>query len=63
MKWQWKPGMNEPYLAITTEGNITDFVWNGSLFDKNVFGFGNCFKTKEEAEIMLEKIKKLLKGE
>lgn len=31
--------------------------------DNNYFDFGNCFKTKEEAEAMAEKIKKLLKGE
>lgn len=63
VNWKWKPKFDEAYWVITTSGDVNFFIWREGSADKDLFNFGNCFKTKEEAETMAEKFKKLLKGE
>lgn len=61
--YRWKPGMGEIYWVVFANSNIVPYKWYNDSIDNNYFDFGNCFKTKEEAEAMVEKIIKLLKGE
>lgn len=62
-KYRYKPGIGEIYWVVSANSNIVPYKWDNDSIDNNYFDFGNCFKTKEEAEAMAEKIKKLLKGE
>lgn len=61
--WKWKPKKGERYWFIGGHGQIRSYVWNNDFADIDFFNFGNYFKTKEEAEAMAKKIKKLLNAE
>lgn len=53
----WKPQRDETYYSIDRCGRI--FETNNVEYDtdKRAIRFGNCFKTKEKAEHMLQKIR------
>ena len=54
----WKPKEGEAYYVILTHGFIDYTIYDSdNRADNERLSFGNCFKTKEEAEHMLEKIK------
>ena len=59
--WKWKPKDGDTVYYFDEIGQILsdsyDDFSNGALSD-----FGNVFRTREEAEAMAEKVKKLLKG-
>lgn len=40
---------SEKYFAICPDGCISDYLWDGSNFDKTRYSQGHIFKTKEEA--------------
>lgn len=46
------------YWYIDCDGGLRNERWD-SEYDHNVFVIGNAFKTKEEAEFMMEKLKVL----
>lgn len=52
----WQPQYDEKYYYITTNGNVVQDTFNPS-FDKYRLSFKNCFKTRKEAQHMVEKIK------
>lgn len=52
----WQPQYDEKYYYITTSGNVAQDTFNPS-FDKYKLSFKNCFKTRKEAQHMVEKIK------
>lgn len=52
----WQPQYDEKYYYITTNGNVAQDTFNPS-FDKYRLSFKNCFKTRKEAQHMVEKIK------
>lgn len=52
----WQPQYDEKYYYITTSGNVAQDTFNPS-FDKYKLSFKNCFKTRKEAQCMVEKIK------
>ena len=63
MTTRWKPTSGERYWTICIEpadGYVSPVRWYDESFDKNVHTFGNCFKTREQAEIVLERIKNVL---
>lgn len=60
---KWKPAVNDWYWVVTSDGKVNKLLWFNSKNNNRFFNFGNCFKTKEEAEIAAKKIKHLLKGE
>ena len=62
VEWRWKPDYHEFYYKIREDGSMSRRFWNNDKADNAFFYFGNCFRTREEAEAMAEKIKKLLKG-
>lgn len=59
--WKWEPNYNEEYYRVLSDGTVHSCAWLDDEMDNSLFSIGNCFKTKEEAEIMAEKFKKLLK--
>lgn len=62
-KLRWKPEYNEEYYFIDLfplDTSIKTHRWADDNVDKGYYKTNNCFKTKEEAEAKLEKIKKLL---
>lgn len=60
--WKWRPKDGEDYYYIISNGIVHLSTWFDYKVDNSRFSIGNCFKTKEEAEIMAEKFIKLLKG-
>ena len=52
----WKPEFGEKYYYMTTSGNVAQDTFNTS-FDKYRLSFRNVFKTAEEAQHMLQKIR------
>ena len=60
---KWKPKEKQAYWYVDIEGHLTNDLFDDSIFDNDMYNFGDYFKTKEEAEIAAKKIKHLLKGE
>lgn len=58
--WRWKPKEKEIYWLILSDGHISNVFFKNDEYDNNAYNFGNCFRTREEALAMVEKIKKLL---
>ena len=63
VKWQWRPKDGETYWIVNNRGFAESYTWYDDVFDQLRFNFGNCFRTKEEAEAAAERVKKALKGE
>ena len=40
---------SEKYFVLCPDGCISDYLWDGSNFDKTRYSQGNMFKTEEEA--------------
>lgn len=57
---RWKPKYKERYYRITWIGEVAEDIWFGLRNDESGYKFGNCFKTKEEAEAAKDKIKEML---
>lgn len=53
----WEPENDEKYYYAYSMGGVYSDYWTGSLEDKNRYLIGNCFKTKEDAEFAIEKLK------
>ena len=53
----WKPKYDEKYYYIDVDGECYLVSWNDSDINNNLYTIGNCFKTKEEAEFAVEKLK------
>ena len=46
----FKPKLGEKYYSISINGEIDSYSFCNDNVDKEIIGFGNYFKTKEEAE-------------
>lgn len=59
---KWKPKNEGCYYFIDDRGTIITGMWNkyGERKDNLRYQFGNCFRTKEEAEAVRDKIKNVL---
>ena len=55
----WKPELGYKYYLSDSNGSIYDSVWSNDYIDRCRSGIGNCFKTKEEAERVVEYLKAL----
>ena len=60
---KWKPKEKQAYWYVDIGGHLANDLFDDSIFDNDMYNFGDCFKTEEEAEIAAKKIKHLLKGE
>lgn len=63
VEWKWKPKFGELFWVVSGLGDVTNFTWCDDIIDKKCYNLGNCFLTREEAETMAKKIKKLFKGD
>lgn len=57
---QW-PKKGDKYCYITAAGSVDRLTFDGYEFDRKMQGFGNFFRTKEEAKAALERVKQALK--
>ena len=64
---EWIPIDNgkDYYFVSFSNGdiNIGASFWHNDNIDRRRFSIGNCFETREEVEEVMEKIRKVLKGE
>lgn len=59
-KYKWKPNHNEKYYYLSSLGEVKWTINNVLSVDSPRIKYGNCFPTKEQAQIAAEEIKKLL---
>ena len=59
-KKRWKPNEGDTHWYFDREGTVRFMMWIDDFDDS--FKFGNCFKTKEEAESARDKVRELLRG-
>ena len=63
MPTRWKPAYGEQYwnIVLGIKGIAIDWSCSAeSSIDKRLYGYGNCFKTRKQAEVAIEKIKQVL---
>lgn len=53
----WKPKNGELYYSCSWNGNVYSYCWSNDFFDEKNYLIGNVFKTKEEAENAVERLK------
>lgn len=58
---RWKPKKGDEYFYVDKDGQVGEYHWVGFWFDNILFDFGNCFRTREEAEAAAERVKEALK--
>ena len=51
------PQYGETYSYINTYGGVESDIWEGHFAERNMVKIGNFFKTEEEAELAVEKLK------
>lgn len=55
---RWKPETEQKYYYADSDGSVDSDIWcDYSAIDDDRFDIGNCFKTEEEAEKAVEKLK------
>ena len=54
------PINRERYFVVLVNGEIKSFQWNETVFDYEVWNFGNCFSMWQEAVEAREMIKNML---
>ncbi len=59
---RWRPALHQRYFLILGDGNIRVFPWSDMPFDYGAWQFGNCFKTRREAEHAREAIRQALRA-
>jgi hypothetical protein len=55
---EW-PQRGDEYYYIDADGVVEPESWDDSFDDRSVLKFGNCFRTKKEAEFKAEQLKVL----
>jgi len=60
-KVRWVPAeKNQDYYFVNGDGEVKCTNYTGAPYDARAITFGNCFKTKEQAEAAARVIKKAL---
>ena len=54
---RWKPKEDERYYLISASGEICTDIYKDCSVDKYRHAIGNCFRTKEEAEFEVKRLK------
>mgnify|MGYP004431680979 FL=1 len=55
------PQEGDKYFCIAVDGKLDRLTFDRSEVDRKIQDFGNFFRTKEEAEAALERVKQALK--
>lgn len=53
----WKPKLGEKYWYIDENVELDEDVWINSEYFERIYAIGNCFKTKEDCEFAIERLK------
>ena len=53
----FRPQYNDDYYYITDDGLVRDAIWEEDEIDLMRLSIGNCFKTFEVAEFVIEMLK------
>lgn len=53
----WKPKEDDIYYCVEPNGRTEYHRWADDEYDVGAYEVGNCFKIREEAELMREKLK------
>ena len=56
---RWKPTSGDKYYIINSKGQVLDDFWADWGKDNACYSIGNCFKTYEEADFAVQKLKVL----
>ena len=56
---RWYPEYKEPYFSILDNGTILNLKWSNGPIDQMRYSIDNVFKTREEAEFAVERLKVL----
>jgi hypothetical protein len=56
---RWKPTSRAHYFLILGDGEINRFQWYGTSFDEEAWNFGNCFRSRKDAEQARDAVKEL----
>ena len=59
--YKWKPKIGETYYFISWGFDVLDNPWSYDYWEKLAYNKGNCFKTKEEAQMYADKFVEILK--
>ena len=59
----WKPERGEKYFTIENRFDVVQYTYCEDGIDESNIQFGNCFRTKERAEQVAEKMRLLLRIE
>ena len=60
----WKPKDDEKFFCVCGNGEVCSVAFDENFeADKEYLDFGNCFRTREEAEAARERVRAALKGE
>ena len=51
------PQYGDTYWCINTYGGVSKEIWDGYDIEKDMLEIGNCFRTEQEAEFAVEKLK------
>lgn len=51
------PQVEDDYWCVDDDAEVSEVVWYGDDYDQVRFSIGNVFKTKEQAEFAVEKLK------
>ena len=54
---QYKPEIGDEYWFINSDGYVTCLEWEYDFFGQRIYEIGNTYRTKEEAEFVVEKIR------
>ena len=54
---QFEPTIEDEYWFINGNGEVESFDWVWDMFDEGAYDIGNTYRTQEEAEFVVEKIR------
>lgn len=57
---RWKPQDGEGYWYVDGYGELMKDEWSDCVYDEDLWKYGNCFRTEQEATIARDKVKELL---
>lgn len=58
----WIPKISEEYYFVDSQFSVQETVWLDWLSDRVIYEKGNCFQTREEAEILASMLSTLARN-
>ena len=57
---RWKPETNQWYYYATKDGDWGKYQYADGSFDCNMYNFGNCFQSREQAQEAARRVRETL---